>query len=102
MPWPMRWRKNGPKPASSIGLRQAALSGARVAPAPAAGASVPLAREHRREGLGVARRRLAADDRAAEVGRVARGVHRAEVEHHGLALGDRLEAVRLLRVVARG
>ena len=64
------------------------------------GASRLLRREHRRVRLGVAGGRLAAHDGATEVGRVARHVDGAEVEHHRLALADRLEPARGLRVVA--
>ena len=59
MPWPMRWRKNGPSPASSIGARQAALTSLQRAPGTAAARPASCAREHRRVGLGVAGRRLA-------------------------------------------
>ena len=85
IPWPIRWRKPAPSPAASIGARQAAFTSRASAPGRAACTAGLLRREHRRARLLVARRRLAADERAAEVGAVALD-DGAEVEEHGLAV----------------
>ena len=57
-----------------------------------------LGLEHHRVRVQVTRRRLSGYDGAAEIGAVA-AVHAAEVEHHALALADRLRAGGVRRVV---
>src|ERR1700674_1313780 len=85
IPWPILWRKCSPSPASSIGLRHAALTSRATVPAAAGGRAAPrapriLRREHPPVDLDVVGRRLAAIDRSTEVGAVA--VHdAAKVEH---------------------
>ena len=98
MQWPIRWRKCSPRPASSIGRRQAAFTSRAGVPGLRGGASGFLGGEHDLVGLEVVVRRLAAVDRAAEVGAVAVD-DAAEVEHHRGALRHRL--VRRRRVRSR-
>ena len=89
IPWPIRWRKCSPSPASSIGPRQAAFDLARERARPAGGASRLGGGEHhvvRVQQLGA---RLARDDRAAEVGAVAVD-DAAEVEEDGRVGGQRV------------
>ena len=97
MQWPMRWRKCSPRPASSIGRRHAALTSRAGVPGLRGGAPGLLGGEHHLVGLEVVGRRLAAVDRAAEVGGVAVD-DAAEVEHDRGSLRDRPPRGGRLRV----